>query len=86
MEQERIYYHHAENFNDYIQAVEEYKKSFPSKSDVLKYTPDPAVREMLLHEVADILIEDLCRAVPGKHKTLHAFAPKERIRSLSRGI
>ncbi|MBM7582692.1 carbon-monoxide dehydrogenase catalytic subunit [Caldicoprobacter guelmensis] len=198
---ERVYYHHVENFNDYIQAVEEYKKSFPSKSDVLKYTPDPAVREMLLHmekagcetcfdrfdrqkphcsfgiagvccrncnmgpcritkkspkgvcgadadlivarnllrwvaagvaahgargreimlalkaaaqglldmpiagadklkksalqlgintegktleeiasEVADILIEDLCRAVPGKHKTLHAFAPKERIR------
>ena len=30
-------------------------------------------------KIADILLEDLSRSVPGKHKTLHAFAPKERI-------
>lgn len=30
-------------------------------------------------EIADILLEDLSRTVPAKHKTLHAFAPKERI-------
>ncbi|SFQ00516.1 hypothetical protein SAMN05444406_10924 [Caldicoprobacter faecalis] len=29
---ERVYYHHAENFNDYIQAVEEYKKAFLQKA------------------------------------------------------
>lgn len=36
-----------------------------------------------LHElaeiVADILLEDLSRTVPAKHRTLYAFAPKERI-------
>lgn len=36
------------------------------------------IRE-LAGEVADILLEDLSRTVPGKHKTLYAFAPKERI-------
>ena len=30
-------------------------------------------------EIADILLEDLSRTVPANHKTLHAFAPKERI-------
>lgn len=30
-------------------------------------------------EIADILLEDLSRSVPGEHKTLHSFAPKERI-------
>lgn len=30
-------------------------------------------------EVADLLLEDLSRTVPGKHKTLHAFAAKERL-------
>lgn len=33
----------------------------------------------LAGEVADILLEDLSRTVPGKHRTLYAFAPKERI-------
>lgn len=32
-------------------------------------------------EVADILLEDLSRTVPGPHKTLHAFAPAERLRT-----
>lgn len=33
---------------DYMNAVSEYKKTFPSKQDVLEQTPDPAVKEMLL--------------------------------------
>ncbi len=33
---------------DYMQAVSEYRKTFPSKQDVIEQTPDPAVREMLL--------------------------------------
>jgi carbon-monoxide dehydrogenase catalytic subunit len=46
-------YHHKDinhSFvDDYNEAVQEYKKSFSSKDKVLKYTPDPAVREMLIH-------------------------------------
>lgn len=33
----------------------------------------------LAGEVADILLGDLSRTVPGKHRTLYSFAPKERI-------
>lgn len=33
---------------DYMNAVAEYKKTFPSKQDVIDQTPDPAVREMLI--------------------------------------
>lgn len=33
---------------DYMNAVTEYKKTFPSKQNVIDQTPDPAVREMLL--------------------------------------
>ncbi len=33
---------------DYMNAIAEYKKTFPSKQDVIDQTPDPAVREMLL--------------------------------------
>lgn len=33
---------------DYMNAVNEYKKTFPSKQDVIDKTPDPAVKEMLL--------------------------------------
>jgi carbon-monoxide dehydrogenase catalytic subunit len=33
---------------DYMNAVAEYKKTFPSKQDVMEQTPDPAVKEMLL--------------------------------------
>ena len=32
-----------------MKAVSDYRKTFPSKQDVLEQTPDPAVREMLLH-------------------------------------
>ncbi len=34
--------------DDYMKAVSEYRKSFPSKQDVIEQAPDPAVREMLL--------------------------------------
>ncbi|MBE6049914.1 MAG: anaerobic carbon-monoxide dehydrogenase catalytic subunit [Clostridium sp.] len=34
---------------DYMKAVAEYRKTFPSKQDVLDKTPDKAVREMILH-------------------------------------
>lgn len=40
-------HHEANTFNDYNEAVNEYKKSFPSKADVMEHTPDSAVREML---------------------------------------
>lgn len=52
----RCYHRHSDSmsgnqgisrFNDYNEAVNEYKKSFPSKADVMENTPDPAVREML---------------------------------------
>ncbi len=33
----------------------------------------------LAEQVADILLEDLSRTVPEKHKTIYGFAPKERI-------
>lgn len=33
---------------DYMNAVAEYRKTFPNKQDVIDNTPDPAVREMLL--------------------------------------
>jgi carbon-monoxide dehydrogenase catalytic subunit len=34
---------------DYMEAVSEYRKTFASKQDVIDKTPDPAVREMILH-------------------------------------
>ncbi len=43
-------YTHEHDFTeDYMKAVSAYRKTFPSKQDVLDKTPDPAVREMLLH-------------------------------------
>lgn len=36
------------DFTDYMEAVAEYKKSFPTKEDIVENTPDPAVKEMLL--------------------------------------
>ena len=41
-------------------------------------TTDKTLNELAV-EVADILLEDLSRTVPSKHRTLHAFASKERI-------
>lgn len=42
-------HHHGDDaVNDYANAVAEYRKTFPSKEDVYTYTPDPAVKEMLL--------------------------------------
>ncbi|QGU96129.1 anaerobic carbon-monoxide dehydrogenase catalytic subunit [Clostridium bovifaecis] len=40
--------HHHGGVNDYLQAVAEYRKTFPSKQEVLDKTPDPAVKELLL--------------------------------------
>lgn len=39
----------SDRVNDYNQAVAAYRKTFPSKQMVIDQTPDPAVREMLLH-------------------------------------
>lgn len=33
---------------DYSKAITEYRKTFPSKQDVIDHTPDPAVRDMIL--------------------------------------
>ena len=43
------YQHEHEFTEDYMKAVAAYRKTFPSKQDVLEKTPDPAVKEMLLH-------------------------------------
>lgn len=42
------HYYGGGDFTDYTEAVAEYKKSFPTKKDVLENTPDPAVKQMLL--------------------------------------
>lgn len=43
------HHHHDDDFHDYTKAVNEYRKTFPDKQQVIEQTPDPAVREMLLH-------------------------------------
>lgn len=43
------HFHEAEFTADYRKAVQEYRKTFPSKQEVLEKTPDPAVRQMMLH-------------------------------------
>ena len=40
--------HEGDFTEDYMKAVAAYRKTFPSKQDVLENTPDPAVREMIL--------------------------------------
>ena len=40
--------HEGDFTDDYMKAVAAYRKTFPSKQDVLENTPDPAVREMIL--------------------------------------
>jgi carbon-monoxide dehydrogenase catalytic subunit len=42
------HHHHGDAVNDYANAVAEYKKTFPSKEEVVASTPDPAVKEMLI--------------------------------------
>ena len=44
---------------DYMSAVNEYRKTFPNKQQQIEQTPDPAVREMLLH-LQDMGIETGC--------------------------
>jgi len=41
--------HFADHVNDYNEAMTTYRKTFPDKQTVIEETPDPAVREMLLH-------------------------------------
>lgn len=45
------HHHHGgePDFHDYMEAVAAYRKTFSNKEKVLEQTPDPAVREMLLH-------------------------------------
>jgi len=45
------HHHHHEHggVNDYMQAVAEYRKTFASKQDVIDNTPDPAVKQLILH-------------------------------------
>lgn len=43
------HHNHGGEVNDYLQAVAEYRKTFASKQDVLDQTPDPAVKQMMLH-------------------------------------
>lgn len=43
------HHHSGGEVNDYLQAVTEYRKTFATKQDVLDNTPDPAVKQMLLH-------------------------------------
>lgn len=40
--------HEGDFTEDYMKAVAAYRKTFPSKQDVLENTPDPAMREMIL--------------------------------------
>ena len=40
--------HNGEFTDDYMKAVTAYRKTFPSKQDVLENMPDPATREMIL--------------------------------------
>ncbi len=46
---EHCHHHDASEVNDYMTAVAEYRKTFASKQDVIEKTPDPAVKEMILH-------------------------------------
>lgn len=43
------HHHDKDDFHDYMQAVADYKKTFSNKKKVIEQTPDPAVRELLLH-------------------------------------
>lgn len=47
--EDKHHHHHHDGISDYVNAVNEYRKTFPSKQDVIENTPDPAVKEMILH-------------------------------------
>lgn len=46
---ESHHHHSSSGCNDYATAIAEYRKSFASKKDVIEQTPDPAVKDMLIH-------------------------------------
>lgn len=43
------HFHEAEFTSDYNKAVAQYRKTFPSRQEVLEKTPDPAVKQMMLN-------------------------------------
>lgn len=45
---EHHHHHDVDDIHDYMDAVTAYRKTFPTKQDVIDKTPDPAVKEMLL--------------------------------------
>ena len=47
--EDHVHHHEEDKFDDYTQAVNEYRKTFASKLDVIEKTPDPAVKELILH-------------------------------------
>ncbi|MDD5794334.1 MAG: anaerobic carbon-monoxide dehydrogenase catalytic subunit [Clostridiales bacterium] len=47
--EDHVHHHEEDKFDDYTQAVNEYRKTFASKQDVIEKTPDPAVKELILH-------------------------------------
>ncbi|MDR2302681.1 MAG: anaerobic carbon-monoxide dehydrogenase catalytic subunit [Deltaproteobacteria bacterium] len=49
MGQDSDKHEHGGGFDDYNQAVAEYRQSFPSKKEVIEGTPDQAVAEMMRH-------------------------------------
>lgn len=51
-------HHHHNSFTDYNEAVNAYKKTFPTKAEVVEQTPDPAVKEML-HRLDKMGIETI---------------------------
>ena len=62
------HHHHHGGIDDYMKAVAEYRKTFPNKQDVIEQTPDPAVREMLLH------MEEMGLETCGTHGTTACLA------------
>ena len=42
--EDHVHHHEEDKFDDYTQAVNEYRKTFASKLDVIEKTPDPAVK------------------------------------------
>lgn len=71
---------------DYTKAVAEYRKTFPTKRDVLEKTPDPAVREGLLRAEQlgiDVAFDRFDRQKPQCGFGLAAFVVKSAIWDLA---
>ena len=57
------HHHDKDDFHDYMQAVADYKKTFSNKEKVIEQTPDPAVRELLLH-MQELGVETVFENIP----------------------